>query len=174
MTDEGKPVSARGLPRKRMASLSEETESESETATSSSESETESDSDDSLPSQGSMVVMDAQRPYEDVRVRRREREVGRGSSRRLKDEVTVFQSGSGYSPRPPDTPRSSRYHGNKRSRTAILEVQDEVELNSSQLEGSLQEERRLAVPGDKTGARKRRVIDEGQVITAHTVMMFGR
>ncbi|XP_063446523.1 uncharacterized protein LOC134726026 isoform X8 [Mytilus trossulus] len=171
MTDDSKKPPG-GRSRQRLASMSEESESESESSETDSDSETsetdtETETDDyALPSEGSMVVMDAQRPYDEVRVQRREREIGRGSSRRLKEYEGVVERKSEYSPRPPETPKSSRHSGGRKQRLALLEVQDEVELNSSTVDGSFVEERRVAVPGDKLGASRRRIIDEGQMITS--------
>lgn len=156
-----------GPPKKRLASMSEETDSESSDSETESETDSDTDSDGAtLPSEGSMVVMDAQRPYEEVRVQRRERESGRGGSRRLREYIDEDESvvKSSYSPRPPETPRSGRQSGHRRQRLAIIEVQDEVELNDSRLQGSMQEERRLAVPGDKMGASRRKIIEERQVL----------
>lgn len=167
MTDDSKKPPG-GRSRQRLASMSEESESESESSETDSDSETsetdtETETDDyALPSEGSMVVMDAQRPYDEIRVQRREREIGRGSSRRLKEYEGVVERKSEYSPRPPETPRSI-HSGGRKQRLALLEVQDEVELNSSTVDGSFVEERRVAVPGDKLGASRRRIIDEGQV-----------
>lgn len=170
MTDDAKKPPG-GRSRQRLASMSEESESETESSETDSDSETsetdtETETDEyALPSEGSMVVMDAQRPYDEVRVQRREREIGRGSSRRLKEFSVegVVERKSEYSPRPPETPRSSHHSGSRKQRLALLEVQDEVELNSSTVDGSFVEERRVAVPGDKLGASRRRIIDEGQV-----------
>jgi hypothetical protein len=146
--------------------MSEESETESESSDSETESETYSETDSdgvALPSEGSMVVMDAQRPDEEVRVQRREREIGRGGSRKLREYIDEDEAviKSSYSPRPPETPRSGRQSEHRRQKLAIIEVQDEVELNDSRLQGSMQEERRLAVPG----ASRRKIIEERQVDT---------
>ena len=164
----------------RRADFESESESESETST---ETETESETDEgNHPS--SMVVMDAQKPIAPaLAVRKKDKTPRAPKTPKFEREtprqrgISVIRNGREYVEVEDDRttltsePEKVKYEPTtmamydkprkKRRNTAIIEVQDAVELDAKRNDQSLEEERQVAVPA--VTKESMRQIDEGQV-----------
>lgn len=157
-----------------------ESDSETETGTETDSSDWSSEQElTETSTQRSIVFMDAARPELAKSSKKvhspREHRTRQYATKEGRDVVAVEGDEAerkSYVPHPPEEPIGMVTKPRKRKqKTAIIEVQEDVELDAKDLEDN-SKERQIAVPADAAASKK--PIDEGEVSLMHDVYVLSR